>query len=288
MSSKKAAPDVPAGSPTRKRWITVAKVAGAVISVISFVTGIIAVIPILTRDASNFSSLTIDVTPFPATSTEWALPLDTDFASFPVGTQDVCTADQQAWLADRGQQVTTRFLIDFRNSAADGPMLTVKDFRVVGTREADVPEAILAVCDTAPVSGVRLRAARIDASSDGNVAVYGADAFGLGDEGLPDIPVAWNLAPGEGGQLIINVTSSTAFDGVLDATVLSGTESRTQELGKDTVGTLSAPPLFSLGTIYLQAAGALQCRELNGSEALPCDLTEVLARGDAETGTGGP
>ncbi|MEO8262231.1 MAG: hypothetical protein ABI566_06635 [Pseudolysinimonas sp.] len=273
MSSETSAPP-----PRRRRWITAAKVAGAIISVVSFVTGIIAIVPILTRDTSNFSSLTVEVSPYPATLTEWALPLTTDFSSFPTSTGEVCTDGQRDWLAQNGQQITTRLLVDFRNTATEGPMLTVKDFRVTGTRDPAAEQRILVECNTAPVSIVQLQAARIDATSDGNIAVYAPDAFGLGEEGIPDIPVTWNVAPGEGGQLILNVASSVAFDGALTATVLSGTESRDQPLAAGATGALAAPPLLALGTLYLQAAGDLQCRELIDSEPVACDLAEVLTR----------
>lgn len=266
------------GAIPRRRLIFAGKVAATVISVVSFVTGVIAVIPILTRDTSRFESLTIEVTPYPQSSTEWAVPLTADFGSYPVAERDTCGDAQLDWLEQRGQRVTTRLLVDFRNAATDGPMLTVKDFRVVGTRAEPADAMMLVVCDTAPRSGIRLQAARIDASSDANVAVYSADAFGLGAEGIPDIPVTWNLAPGEGGQLIVNVASSIAFEGELDATILSGTESRIQALGTDTIGTLSAPALLGLGTVFLQATGTLECQELVDSDFVACELTEVLTR----------
>jgi hypothetical protein len=262
----------------KKKWILFAKVATAVISAMSVITGVIAVIPILTRDASNFSSLTIDVLPYPSGATEWALPLSTDFASYPANTDAVCGPEQEKWLERNGEQITSRLLIDFRNAATDGPMLTVKDFRVVGIRTVGADPAILVGCSKTPPSGVALQAARIDASNEVNVAVYSADAFGQGGQGIPDIPVVWNLAPGEGGQLLINVASTVRFDGELNATILSGRESRSQQLGQETIGALSAPPLIGLGTVFLQAAETLECRELIESAFVDCDLAEVLTR----------
>ena len=157
-------------------------------------------------------------------------------------------------------------------------MLTVKDFRVVGELAEPADPLILVVCDSGPPSGIRLQAARIDASSHANLAVYRAYTFGLGVEGIPGISVTWNLATGAGSHLIMNIAPSVAFEGKLNATVLVGTESRSQVIGEDTIGTLSAPPLLGLSAIFLQAAGTLECLELVNSNFVPWELAEVLTR----------
>lgn len=261
---------------TKRRWRLVATVVSSVIGVVSFVTGIIAVVPILTRDATNFSSFTVSATPFPATSTRWALPLTTDFSSFPVAEDEICTAEQRDWLESAGTPVVTRLLVEMRNTASDGPMLALKDFRVVGERAAGAEAAILVECDSAPASVTQVQAAEIDASSEANIAVYSAAAYGVSQPGMPDIPLTWNLAPGETGQQVFGIVTSLGYEGALVATLISGEQSQTVTLGEE-LGALASPPLLERGRIFLRAAGSLHCLEQGVDGVVECELDGVLA-----------
>lgn len=260
---------------TRKGWTLTAKIITWTISIVSFATGIIAVVPILFRNASSFDALYLEVTPYAGSRTDWALPVDADFAAFPAGSGDVCSAEQRAWLEANGTSITTEVLVDMRNTASEGPMLTLKNFSLAGDRSSNGdPLGIRVVCDTAQPSPLRVQAARLDATSESNVAVFAAAAFGATTEGLPDTPAAWNLAPGETGQMVISVFAGADVTGELQAIVVSGNESRTESLGA--AAGVHLVPLIDSGRTYLRAGAGLSCLMEGTGGVEPCDAEHVL------------
>jgi hypothetical protein len=203
------------------------------------------------------------------------VPVSTDLTAFPAGSGDVCSAEQHAWLEANGAPITTQVLVDMRNTASEGPMLTLKDFSLSGERSTDGgAKSIRIACDTASPSPLRVQAARLDATSESGVAVFAAAAFGATNEGLPDTPAAWNLAPGETGQMVIDVFASVDVTGELQATVMSGDESRPAPLGEKAA--VHVVPLIDGGRTYLRAGSTLACLTEVSGEALACDAGEIL------------
>ena len=254
---------------TIKKWLTVAT---AALTVIGGIWTVYEIKTELTRDKSNFSSLMLSAQPYPVTATEWALPLATDFSSFPAS-NGVCGEEQQVWLQERGLRVTTRVVLDMRNTASEGPMLVVKEIGVAGERRPSDDVRILVVCDSAPSAATVLRSARLDATREDGVAVLSAATFGAVSDGLPDTPVAWNLAPGETGQLVIRLSGSQQVSGTLVATVLSGTSARIVLVDH---GSVTLRPLLDSGLTYLDAGQNLRCLREQANELTSCVLEEVL------------
>ncbi|MCS0498741.1 hypothetical protein [Protaetiibacter mangrovi] len=248
----------------RRIWTRTGKIIAAVVSAVSFVTGVIGVIPILTRDATGLGSLEVSAAPFEAGPREYALPPDAELSSFPTGA--ACGPEQLAWLEANAAPLTHRVVLDMGNHASEGSMLALTELRAVTTGVAG-DLGVRVVCDS-PAQNVQ--SARLFVDQPGATAYFGGDTFG--GSGRPDSPVAWNLAPGENGTLVVDLLSATAVGGSLQFTAHSGTESTTIDIeGSDFV----LPPLAASGAQYLLAtADGFVCRALDGSE---CDLTALLA-----------
>lgn len=257
----------------RRAWKLTGKVLSSIIAVVSLIVGVIAVVPILTRDATNFSALEVIVIPYPATSTDWAVPRTAPFNTFPAGAEDTCSDAQRDWLRTYGTQITSRILVDMRNTASEGPMLTVKDFRIEGERTDVSPAAVRVICDTEPDSSVVIQTARLKSTTDESRAVLQASAFGATTEGLKDTPVAWNLAPGETGLVIIELSAPTTLAGHLTATVLNSDEAR--HWGFDEFD-IALTPLVEDGRVYLRAERELVCVDASGDAPTECEAQHLI------------
>lgn len=270
----------PLERPRRKGLSTTAKVLTSVVSGVSFITGVIAVLPIVFRDASSVQALTVEVNAYPATATEWALPATSELTGFPSGEGDVCTPDQAAWLEDHAEPIVTHVIVEMRNRASEGAMLTVKDFAFTGERTSGAKRSLRVVCDTSPQDSIRAQPARLDATVDGGVAVFSASTFGARTEGLPDTPAAWNLAPGETGRMLVRVYGGSAAVGGLGATVLAGTESTALSPDENAVEIIVLP-LIDDGLRYLRAGEGLRCIDERTDESADCTVEELLAASTA-------
>ncbi len=265
----------PASAPTAarpnffRRLSPVGRVIGGLVAAISFVTGIIAVVPIFTRDATNFDSLRLEGTVLDR-YLEYGVPMSVDLTDFPQGSPGVCDPAQQAWLESRGQAITTTFLIDVRNVASEGPMLALKNVRGVGDQAGD-PPLLKVVCDPSGASSVNLQAARLLISDAAQVAYFDKSAFGHTQEGIPDSPVAWNLAPGETGQFALTILPTQGFTGQLALTAISGTDEREFTILEE----ITVPGLVRAGLTYLMVDGGLNCLRIDGAERIPCEIGEL-------------
>lgn len=248
----------------------VGRVIGGIIGVASLVTGVIAVIPILTRDATNFDSLRMEATALGG-DLEFAVPVGADFASFPEGPAGVCDAGQQAWLEANGERIVTSYLVDVRNVASEGPMLALTRVRGVG-EPGSTPASVRVLCSPAGPSSVSLQAARLLVSDPAQVAYFDKSAFGHTAESIPDSPVAWNLAPGETGQFALTLYPTQPFTGQLVMTVRSGAEDRDMTLLEE----VTVPGLVRGGFTYLVVDGGLHCLRIEGAERVACEIGELV------------
>ena len=245
-------------------------IVGGSIAFISFVTGVIGVWPILFRDASNFSSLTIAAAPYATGAAEFVLPAGTDVSTYPIG-EAACSAAQLAWLTERAVPLERRWLLDLRNIASEGAMLALTRFEAVSEPAAG-DEGIRVVCDAAGTAD-RIQAARLTVDEPGATALFEASAFGVSNEAIPDVPVAWNLAPGESGNLVLDLAAIAPTSGTVQVTVHSGTEQRIVAIEGLA---FTVPGMVDAGRRYLVAGAAgLECR-VAGSEE-PCDPAVLLA-----------
>ncbi len=256
-------------------------VIGAVVGIVGAVTGVIGIWPILTANASGVDDLRITATPYPESATEWALPVGTDLSTYPAGSSEECSAAQLAWLQQSAVQIHRTLLLDLRNVADSGPMLSISDVRIEGERATNRASAVLVVCDTSAAPPRPLEAAMLDASSANSVAVFSAEAYGIQQEGLPDLPVTWNLAPGETGLIVLRIGSSVAYDGSLVAGVVDKGTKSDIEITVDGVDSLSSPALVALGEVHLRAGSALTCVDESDAATL-CDV-DLLMTGQTPT-----
>jgi hypothetical protein len=245
------------------------------VGIIGAVTGVIGIWPILNANASGVDDLRLTATPYPQSATEWALPVGTDLSTYPSGTGEGCTDERREWLADRGTQVHRSLLLDMRNVADSGPMLSLSDVRIEGDRFPHSDAAVLVVCDEATAPPRPLEAAMLDASSSSSVAVFSPEAYGIQQEGLPDLPVTWNLAPGETGLVVLRIGSSIAYEGALTVSVVDAGKKSELEIAVDGVDALAAPALVDLGSRYLRAGAELTCVD-EAEPAAGCDVASLV------------
>jgi hypothetical protein len=248
----------------RRIWTRTGKVIAIVVSAVSFVTGVVGVLPILFRDATGLTSLEVTAEPYGAGPLEFALAADADLATFPTGA--ACGPEQLAWLDANAEPLAHRVVLDMGNRAGEGSMLALTDFRAATTAGSG-DRRVRVVCDSATPN---VQSARLFVDQPQATAFFGGDT--LGGANRPDSPVAWNLAPGENGTLVVDLLSGTAATGTLQLTARSGKDSATVEIeGSD----FALPPLAASGALYLLAtADGFACRAVDGSE---CSIDALLA-----------
>lgn len=265
-----SAPSSSPGAKVNRRWWKHAwAVFGAVVGVVGAVTGVIGVVPFLFPDATRPESLTVRVTAVTDEfSPVYAVPLTTDWASFPISSGR-CSSAQRSWLQREGTLLAGRYLVSVGNTAGDGATMSLSAFR--GKGETGGPAgAIAVVCDQSGAGAGNMRAAVLDPST-GQGAVYVQR-----DPSLPTNPLVFNLAPGESGQFALVVQSSAAFAGTLVFTGSIGEHVWQQEL--PVPGGVSVPGVAQQRLIV--SDGSLTCEGQPG-----CDVRTIIAALVDESGT---
>jgi hypothetical protein len=263
-ASAEASPASDSAPPQRRRLSLAAKVASAIIGVVGAVTGLVSILPIVFRDASSLDSLTVSVEPIESAAVQlFAVPLGAPWESFPVA-EDVCSDDQLAWLHEHGAPMRERYLLEVTNTAKEGAMLSLKDFRGEGESGSPTEVSVAVLCDQSGVPS-QLRAASLDPSSGGSAK------YEQNNPNIPDNPLVYNLAPGETGQIAFSVRSTQDFVGQIVVTVSLGADERDTVLpfGDELVvpGVAAAPARFTV------TDGRLDCVLDPG-----CVPLDVLAR----------
>jgi hypothetical protein len=250
-----------APEPRKKPWWQQTwAIASAIVAVVGAVTGVIGVWPLIFRDATTLDSLVVSVEAADSPlAPVYAIPLDADWSSFPASSS-VCDAGQLAWLDANGEVLAERFLVSVANSADEGALLSLKEFRGVGDVVPGPPTHAAVICDQTGAGASNLRSAAIDPGA-GTLAAYQQN-----DPSLPDNPLVFTLAPGENGQFVLFVRSSAAFTGHLSFAAALGTEVRQVELP---TGELDLPGLVPV--VFVVRDGVLAC------EIPDCDPAAVLA-----------
>lgn len=231
----------------------------AVVSAATLIVGIISIVPILTRDASRLDSLVVEARPTQIGEViSFGVPVDVSFDTFPDGDGDVCSAEQRAWLESAGQEIQLTYLVDARNVASEGALLSFRDVRASGEFTEPTAQAVLVECNVTGFAGNGKSALLpVDGHS---VAYFDNSLVGTSSEGMPDTPIIYNLAPGESGQFTIRLMPTMDFHGTLVMSVASGKEQAdvTMEISENP--TISVPGLLMPGGAYLSIAnGSLQC-----------------------------
>jgi hypothetical protein len=157
-----------------------------------------------------------------------------------------------------------------RNNASEGAMLALVDFRAeVEAATATSPTHVLVLCPTdTPVTAVRAAALTVDRPEA--TARFRALRNTQQTQAVPDIPVSWNLAPGETGVLDIELSAELGTAGSLVVTALSGRDRSTVPIADST---FELPGLWRHGESYLLVGsdGFTCVREVPGGESVTCD-----------------
>ena len=254
------------GTTPRPWWQRTWALVSALVAVLGAVTGVVGVMPILFRNATTLDSLTVSVEPVESQRIAvFAVPITAAWETFPTS-QNVCDDRQLAWLEERGTRLTERFLVSVSNTADEGAMLSLKDFRGQGEVSATTPAHVAVTCDQAGAGPSNLRSALVDPSS-GRIGAY-VDP----ETSAPAAPLVFKLAPGENGQFALNIQSSADFVGSIVFTEALGGASRIVPLpfegDFDVPGT--APIRFTVQSGELACSGVEDCT--------PADTIATLLR----------
>lgn len=240
------------------RWKRIGAWLGAAATVASLIVGIVSLVPILTRNSSGIG--TFEGTARVVEGDYYAVSVDA-IQDFPIGSQNGCSQEQQIWLEDRGQSVNRTVLIEVRNIAAEGPMLVVSEVRGDGALTESSVASVLIDCTPWDRAG-NGKPALLDLSGN-SVAIFDNSLSGDRSEGLPDSPVAYNLAPGETAQFALTLFSDRDFDGVLVATIRSGRERVSRPIPIDGIEALQISGTVATGSSLLTVVdGRLSCVSL--------------------------
>lgn len=279
ISDTAGAPPAPPPNPksgvsrSRRFWNKTTAAITAVIGLVGAVTGVISVIPILTRDATNFSHLEISAQPVAGDSTEWAIPAEALDAGFPV-TGDPCGDEQLAWLKANGESMQRSLMLNARNAASEGAMLALTEFRSTAKPGEDRGALqVRLVCAPNGVMPELLYYGKLLADEPDAQAVHVKIDSSAATNASPEMPVAFNLAPGESGKIPIDLFSRYPVHGALQVTVLSRDESKVFEVeGSE----FEMPALLYGGEIFLfTTQEGLKCNRIEAGTLLPCTLDEL-------------
>lgn len=258
----------------RKFWNRTNIIVGVVLGVIGAITGVISVIPILTRDASNFSHLEISAEPVSSGASVWAVPADALRSGFPQGMP--CGPEQLEWLQTHATQIQQSFMLNARNSASEGAMLALTEFRSTAdpvANEARGEVSVRLVCDPSGTLPETVYYAQLMADDPSQVAAHVKLEAGTAATASPKMPVAFNLAPGESGKIPLELFSRNPATGSVQVTVLSRDESRTIEIEGSA---FEMPALLFAGEMYLvTVADGLACVRSDAGALVPCTLDEL-------------
>lgn len=262
--------------PSRPFWNRTKVAISVLVGAISVVTGIIGVVPVLTKDPSNFSHLKIEATIGDSEVREWTLPAEALDGSYPVPEKGapVCGDLQVNWLLEHGEPLERRIHLNMRNSASEGPALALVDFRTTSEKPENRGQPQIRVtCTASEQLPETIYYARLDADTDVSTARDVVLKRGDGSQ-QEQLSVAVNLRPGETQQTLFELFARYPADGAIEATVLSGQEERVIEIeGSDFV----VPPLLFSGEMYLiTAADGLRCERVDGGSIQPCTIEELL------------
>lgn len=264
-----ATPDLqpPTASATsRPWWQRTWAMVSAIVAVLGAVTGVIGIWPLVFRNATTLDSLTVAVEPAESPRvTVFAVPITAAWNTFPTS-ESVCDPGQLAWLEANGARLTERFLVSVSNTADDGAMLSLKDFRGQGDASAPDPMHVAVTCDEAGAGASNLRSALIDPATD-RIGVYVAP-----DPAQPVSPLVFNLAPGENGQFALNIRSSGDFAGTIVFTEALGDDVRLVTLPIDR--DLDVPGTAT--TRFAVVDGRLACEAV--ADCTPTDTIAALLR----------
>lgn len=261
----------PAVAPDRKKWSMTIKLLSAVVAVVGAVTGVVSVVQVLTRDTSSANTLSVTSTVADTGAAEFALPLSEIDSDFPASAAP-CGREQLDWLNKRAIPLERRLRITMRNNASEGAMLALVDFRAnVEMKTSPSATHILVVCPTdAPTTAARAASLQVDDAKA--TARFRVLRSSQQTQAVPDVPVTWNLAPGETGVIDIELAAERGTTGTLVATMLAG---RSESVVPIQGSAFELPGMWRHGLSYFTiGTTGFECVEDAANETLPCNDTD--------------
>lgn len=243
----------------------------AIIAVVLAFTGPLVVIgsPVSTEPGS------LRIEPFPINdleNAEFVLPLDAPLEEMP--NSDPCLPETIDWLLEHGVRRPPSYLMDIRNDADSGPMLTIDNVRVVDKKAIAPQPGYRFFC---PSQGAGETAVlNLDLDRDGPAMLDDSEDHGT------ERPFAFNLEPGEQGSIDLRMHAATdGYSGRVVADVTGGGTTAQVELalGPDG-GRFEHPGLgkaagFSVVSVSDPAPpGLFRCIWDNGTE-IECNAETV-------------
>lgn len=262
----------PVSAPAAKFWTRTKVIISATIAVVGAVTGVISVIPVLTRDATNFSHLEISAEPVTGDTSEWAIPVEAFETEFPAGAG--CGPEQLAWLEAHAEPMQRNFMLNARNSAREGAMLALIEFRSTAAADAERGSLhVRLVCAPTGVVPESAYYAKLMADDPTKDAAHVRIETDAAPNSSPELPVAFNLAPGESGKIPIDLFSRSQVEGSMQVTVLSRDESQIVVIEGSA---FEMPSLLFGGDMFLfTSSDGLVCNRVEAGTLLTCTLDEL-------------
>jgi hypothetical protein len=269
-------------SASKTIWKTkVGRIWALAVAVVTLITSVISIWPIVFKDESSAASLKITMKPFrPGVVSHFALPVGAPIDTFPSGGQ-LCSAEQELWLQQHGKQFQRDYTVELRNSAGGGGSLAVNNFRGVPTSLTPVSAAYIVECDKAGDGGAVAEPARLLLDS-GEGAFFDKALLGPVGTGQPNTPLAYNLRPGETGQIVLSLSALSDFEGDVVVTAAAGNDVSDVSVVRDQdEKPLNLPGVLSPRTILVKVEnGTLRCIVVPNPSAqtTSCDAQSLFRR----------
>ncbi len=217
---------MPTAPPTTKRapWRLIASIVGGIATLLSLVLGVIAILPILTQNASGVDKLAVDVRPYRSDDVLLFMLPAASVGDFPVeeAASDSCSPRQLEWLDRNATALPGYWFVTITNKATSGNVIGFRDIAGDAKDAGAAAEGLVVECDQGTAN--RLAAIVVDTGS-GRSAYY--DRSRMADAGeSPETPLVYNLQPGESGQFVLLILSRQSYNGEVRYTVTSGTDSQ--------------------------------------------------------------
>lgn len=263
-------------TPGRKQWW---KRTGPLLtglgSLIGLAVGIISILPIIFNNSSSLNTLSLSASPYRSDEVRhYVLPLNAPIEQFPPS-EVSCSEEQSVWLDAHGERFQRDYLIEVRNTAENGSFIALQNFHGVG-RLSSGSEGVVVECDMTSATAVAEPAhLQMDTTTG---AYFDKSDFGDAGQGAPNTPLAYNLEPGETGQIVLSLSSLKDFEGSLQVSAAVGKEIKNVSLTSSGAPLTIAFPGSSLSrTIAIKVEGdRLVCEPLPASPEGDCDVHRLF------------
>lgn len=257
----------------RKTWSLVAKVISGMVAIVAAITGVVSIVQVMDRDTSGLNTLELTASAVASDTNDFVVVVS-DLERFPASDQP-CDATQLAWLSKNAEPFHHRFRVEMRNSASEGAMLALLDFRAElnDNDGVDSPIAQILVSCPAEIPATAVRSAALAVDESGATARFRPLRNTTQAQAAPDIPVSWNLAPGETGILDIELSAAQRSSGRLVVTALNGRDRSTVAIESSD---FEVPGVWRHGEVYLAVGPQrMECLRATAGEPEECTADDI-------------